>query len=603
MEMIRHLTENMTGETARCILQFLGERKLPTRKAEMAKLLNRIWMQEPRRLLDALSPAERLLLAECAHGSGGEVDVAGVNAKHGLSYWLPDPCAYREHHVVLCFVWRDRFQDGLPRLVDGVAARLRELLPPPPKMQIRSEEKDPAEGVWTFRGWNGDAREKRRSLNLHMSEAVAPPEARRMLQLAASGKLRVSEATGWPSEATRKIVLAALCAPELDLKLPAGERPPYDPRDAHPDGGRAAAWPVLLQQCGWAKAKAGKLDLTAKGRDLLGSFSFDRYAEGVRTFVGDGNFDELRRVTLLKGQTGKLNRRWAIAPPVRRGCVMESLRHLPQGRWVELDEAHRVLLAVAGKGRELITGTGLYVGDPQYGSLSGAGLGFGRIYYRQLVGEMLATLGLVDLAYAYPHLLNPELYDSWGMDDAVYTTAFDGLKYVRVTPLGRYVLGMDRDYAPPRQEARALFKVLPNFDVVVLDAGAFSPADAATLERIADRKSDAVWQIVPRKILDALEEGDRPEDVLGALESGSGAAVPATVRRLVEETAARAGAATGREEAAIVSFRDEATAALVAHDRAAGKAVVCRDGASVVVRAKNLKAFQSALKNLGILLP
>jgi hypothetical protein len=323
----------------------------------------------------------------------------------------------------------------------------------------------------------------------------------------------------------------------------------------------------------------------------------------VRSFVSDSAFDELRRVTVIKGQSGKRASRGKIPPSVRRGSIVDCLRELPRGEWVEVEEAHRVLLALGGEGRVVADGMSLYIAEFQYGHLSGNDRALGRVYFRQLAGESLATLGLIDLAYAHPHYLHPELDGCWGLDDEVFTTRYDGLKHLRVTALGRYCLGVDATYEPPEQEQRSLFKVLPNMEIVVTDAAGFSTADAAMIERFAVKQSDSVWKLDGKTVLRALEAGDRAEDVLKVLRSGSGVEIPDTVRRLVEETAARAGAATGREDAVIVTFRDEETAALVAHDNAAGKAVRCREGASVVVRSKNVRAFQSALRSLGILLP
>ncbi len=602
MDFLTNLNTNITSESLRAILTHLGEKKLPTRKAEMAQWLNRIWLEEPRRLLDALSEPERMLLAECVHGGDPDPDVGKLNAKHGYKYSIPYQSGWREHHVILCFIGRDDYRVSY-RLVEGVMDRLKTLLAPPPALKVRSDKATPAEGRWTFKHWDNTEKHKTRALRCYESERVAPLELRRMLQLAAAGKLSVSDATGMPSEATRKTVGAALCAPDLDLALPVDQHLPYRESDIDPGPVRAFAWPVLLQQCGWAKPKSGKLDLTRKGRELLDEFTFARYAEGVRAFVSDAVFDELRRVTVIKGQSGKLASRGKIPPSVRRNSIVNCLRELTRSEWVEIEEAHRVLLALGGEGRVVADGMSLYIAELQYGHLSGHENALGRVYFRQLAGESLATLGLIDLAYAYPHYLHPELDGCWGLDDEFFTTRFDGLKHLRVTALGRYCLGVDATYEHPEQEQRSLFKVLPTLEIVVTDAVDFSAADAAMIERFAVKQSDSVWKLAGKTVLQALETGDRAEDILKVLRSGSGVEIPDTVRRLVEETAERAGAATGREDAVIVTFRDGGTAALVARDYASGRAVLFRDGASVVVRAKNLKGFQSALKNLGILLP
>lgn len=602
MDFMTNLETNLTADSIRNILTHLGEKKKPTRKGEMAQRLHDIWRREPRRLLDSLSDPERMLLAECTHAGSPFPDVAQLNAKHGFSYSIPHCSGYGDARAILCFLARDGHWGH--ELVDGVMDDLKRLLPAPPSLQIASEQDLPAEGTWTFPRWGGQKDVRKRTLQAYESERVAPLETKRMLQLAASEKLRVSDKTGFPPPAIQKVVDAALCAPDLDIALPEGEDKPWQESDIDPGPVRAFAWPVLLQQCGWAKSRAGKLALTREGRGLLDDFTFERYAKGVQCLLQDSAFDELRRVSVLKGQRGRRAGRGRIPVEGRRNAIFVCLRALPENRWVSIEEANRVLYALGEDGRAYGDGgMCLYIGELQYGHLSGQETDIGRIYFRQLISASLATLGLVDLGYAYPHYLHPELNGSWGLDDEVYVTRYDGVKYIRVTPLGRFCLGVDSAYDPPEFEQRALFKVLPNLDIVVTDTVTFSTADEAMLERFAQRKSDAVWKISRKTILSALEAGDDPEDILKALRSGTDVDIPVTVSSLVEETAVRATAATGRQDALVVGFRDEEIAALVAHDSAAAKAILCREGRSVVVYCKKLRAFQSALRKLGILLP
>lgn len=602
MDFFTNLNTTLNAQHIRNILSHLGERKLPSRKGDLAQRLHRVWLEEPHRLLNALSEPERLLLAECAHGGDPEPDIARLNAKHGFSYAIPYQGGWGGHHAILCFLSCDDFGRTY-RLVDGVMDRLKSLLPAPPALTIASVPELPEEGRWTFEKWDKSLDHTTRVLRRYDSERVAPMEARRMLQLAAAGKLRVGEKTGLPSEAAQRMVAAALCAPDLDLTPPQSERQLRRESGADPRPVRAFAWPVLLQQCGWATAKAGKLALTRQGRELLDAFTFGRYAEGVRAFVSDSAFDELRHVTVIKGQSGRHASRGRIPAETRRHSIVECLAELPRDAWVEIEEAHRALIALGGEGRVVINGMCLYIAEARYGHLSGYEGALGRVYLRQLAGESLATLGLIDLGYAYPHYLHPELDGCWGLDDEPFTTRYDGLKYLRVTALGRFCLGVDPAYEPPEQEQRALFKVLPNMELVVTDAGGFSTADAAMLERFSAKVSDSVWRLDAATILDALASGQSAADILTTLESGSGVDVPDTVRRLIQETALRAGAVTDCEDAVIVTFRDEETAVLVAHDPRAGKIVLCREGRSLVVRARNRKGFQSALRNLGIILP
>ena len=133
-----------------------------------------------------------MLLAECAHGDAPAPDVTRLNAKYGFSYGIPYSSGWRDHHVILCFLCREDYRGASHELVDGVLDRLKALLPPPPALTIRSEDEFPAEGLWTFLKWDNSERHESRPLQSYESERVAPLEARRMLQLAAAGQLRVS---------------------------------------------------------------------------------------------------------------------------------------------------------------------------------------------------------------------------------------------------------------------------------------------------------------------------------------------------------------------------------------------------------------------------
>ncbi len=601
MDFHTNLMTNLTAEDIRSILTRLGVKK-PTRKGDMAKCLHDLWNQTPQCLIEALSEPERLLLSECAHTGDTLPDVAMLNAKHGFSYSIPHSGGYRDAHVILCFLARDGRRGY--ELVDDVSDRLARLLPPPPPLKIASVETLPAEGVWTFDRWGGEKDIEKRPLQVYELEAAAPTEVKRILQLAGAEKLRVSDKTGFPTPATQKIVRDALCAPEMDLRLPEGKGKAWWNSDKDPGPVRAFAWPVLMQQCGWAAPKAGKLRLTRKGKAMLaGGDDFEHYVQGVQSLLGDSRFDELRRVSVIKGQRGRRAGHWRVPVEQRRHVIQRGLAALPRDQWVTVEEAYRVLFALGENGNAYTDGLCLYICDQQYGHLSGEERDIGRIYFRQLLGESFATLGLVDLGYAYPHVLHPELHGSWGLDDETYVTRFDGVKYLRVTPLGRFCFGVDRDYEPPEAEQRSLFKVLPTHEIVVTDGTLFSVGDSAMIERFAKRKSDAVWKMDRKSILEALEAGDTPEDILKILRSGTDVEIPETVVSLLEATAELAGAATGRQDGVIVEFRDEETATLIAHDTAAAKVVLCREGRSVVVYRKKLKAFQTALRRTGILLP
>ena len=565
MDFSQNLTQNMTGDTLRNLLRALGEKRLPGRKAEMAARLQQVWQAEPQRLVDQLTEPEIKLLAECVHEGYSSPDADRINARYGFSYSIPYYVSYGEAPFVLCFIHKpDRYSDY--ELVSGVEENLKKCIPAPPPLEVKLTE-PPSEK------------------EAYMGERIALVEAKRVLQLVAAGKLKVSEKTRLPSAACIKQVKSCLCEPET-LETPR----------------RALAWPVLIQQCGWAKPRAGKLLLTRKGKALLENFTPEGYAAGVQSMIYDSAFDEMYRAPEIKGMKGRRASRCRMDAATRRHSISDAFSGFPAGKWVKIEDAFDYVIASGNSFCVVEDGYTLYIGDARYGTLNGLELDIARVYFRILVAESFATLGLFDWVVSESDSWgSPDLSAHWG--DAEILTDYDEVSHIRLTPLGAFCLEATTSYEMPKAEKRTLFNVLPNHEIVVTDAAAFSAADAALLERFAGKTADSVWKMSPKSIFQALENGDSADDILAVLQAGSANEIPQTVHALIAETVARSGAATRREEAVAVTFRDEHTAALVEHESTIRPTLFCRHGNTVFVRAKNLKKFQGGLRKLGILLP
>jgi len=83
------------------------------------------------------------------------------------------------------------------------------------------------------------------------------------------------------------------------------------------------------------------------------------------------------------------------------------------------------------------------------------------------------------------------------------------------------------------------------------------------------------------------------EDVIGSLRADV----------YLKDLEDKIGAVVGTEEALLVEMRDGTTAALVAHDPRAGKLCELAGDRFLAIRKKNERAFRSAVKKLGYVLP
>ena len=573
-----------------------------TRKDQFVGLIEQQITLNLPAVLDRLSSAEHRLLADAAHlrrlPSPRE-----FSARYSLKYPVISQYARWNEPVSLLVPFISfpaRWSDGGVDVIAALIEPLRARLPEPPGLTVTPVESLPTE--WHPEGRAADG-SPARSLQVFEGESVVPLELGRVLRLIQGGKVKVTPKGSRPTDATTRLVAQALVVPDFDLEKPVEQRRDPWETEYYTTAGvvRAHAWPVLAQQCGWARTKAGALTLTNAGRDILQQFTPEKYRNGVRRCLEDDNFDELHRVNHIRGQGGKA-KRWVSKPMLRKLAIVTAMNAFPVGRWLKFEEARRVVEATSGGWDVLPENAGvLYFCELQYGCIYNAN-GLNRQYLRAFLMETLGTLGLLDIACVFPHNLWPELGGGWGTDDLAFCGRYDGLLFVRLNPLGAYALGFAEDYALSQEEAPGLFRVLPNHDLVLAD-GTLNPADQAMLELLSVQQSDRVWRLDPGRMLAHVETGASFSELTEYLESHAVGGIPETIRTFLAETESRLGGCASRQEAVLLEWTDEALAHLIA--TSTGTRRYCHHAGDnrVVVPAKNLAAFTRALKQLGYILP
>ena len=91
-------------------------------------------------------------------------------------------------------------------------------------------------------------------------------------------------------------------------------------------------------------------------------------------------------------------------PSKRRDIVFDGLAECPENEWLEFAEAYRFVHATGHRFAVTENPSFLYIADAHYGSIYDS-VAVDRQYLRALLLESLATLGMVDVAYVYPHYL------------------------------------------------------------------------------------------------------------------------------------------------------------------------------------------------------
>jgi hypothetical protein len=365
---------------------------------------------------------------------------------------------------------------------------------------------------------------------------------------------------------------------------------------------RAFAWPLLIQAGGLAQLAGTRLQLTKAGRKALS----EPAAGTIRTlwtkWTNTTILDELARIECVKGQTGK-GKRGLTAVSDRREAIADSLAECPPGGWIATDEFVRYMQATGNDFAATRDAWGLYIGEQQYGSLGYAGSAqfLDDRYLLSLLHEYAATLGMIDLALIPPAGARDDFRKLWGSDELPFFSRYDGLMYFRLTPLGAYCLDVDTDYQPAPVEVKPVLRVLPNLEVAATGSD-LEQSDRLALDAYATPVSDFVWRLEAGKLLAAIEAGRKVEEIREFLAGRSGAALPDTATRLLDDVAERTTKVHDRGLARLVECADAALAALIANDTRTRKHCMRAGERHLVVTGTSDAAFRRALRDSGYLL-
>ncbi|MGV9565053.1 helicase-associated domain-containing protein [Streptomyces sp. NPDC003480] len=425
---------------------------------------------------------------------------------------------------------------------------------------------------------------------IRLTEHHAQADLRTLLQLCAAGRVKCSAKTLRPSAATIAQVAEVL-----------------DAGDFYPDEPIAAfAWPLLLQAGGLAQLAAGKLALTTRGQQALTQPAHQVLTGLWQRWLSTTILDEFSRVEAVKGQRAA-NVLSALKP--RRGHVSAALAALAASEWTTVDELFTAMRkaghnpSVARSERALWK---LYLEDPEYGSLGYDGhhpwaLLQGR-YTMAVLFEYAAPLGLIDVEYVDAAGARDDYQHNWGGDWLERISRYDGLRAIRLTPLGAFATGQTSAYHPgPAPEpatagGAAALKVLANHDLVALDG--LPPAQALLLDAFATRTGDRTWALSPASLLAAVHAGRDLAELRAYLDRVA-TALPDTVATLLAEAERRVGAARDIGSVHLIECTDTATCVLLASDRRI-RALATRLGdRHLGVPADKLDRFRKAALALG----
>ena len=224
------------------------------------------------------------------------------------------------------------------------------------------------------------------------------------------------------------------------------------------------SFPLLLQAANLAEPHGNKLVLTRAGRTALRAPAANTVRRIWKRWLASTGFDEFRRIDAIKGQRGRGGRAMTAARR-RRAAIDEALAACPVDRWVCFDDLSRFMQAADLEFAVTRDPWTLYLEEAEYGSLGYDGRHDWSIlqgrYLLCFLFEYAAALGVVDVAYVDPDGARKDYMHMWGADDLRFLSRYDGLQYVRLTPLGAWCVGPQRATSPVRRRSAPLSRCFP----------------------------------------------------------------------------------------------------------------------------------------------
>jgi hypothetical protein len=586
-------------------LALLPTAEKPARKPELvAEIARHLEGDSLRGLWERLDETQRAAVSEVVHSPDGLFRAERFQARYGRQpdWGTRDRWGYNRTPSLLClFIYRD---DLMPA---ELQQSLRAFVPEPPAPKLKVTNELPEFFNWREESFDFEARRREvRVKQIPVAQVVmernAPHDLHTVLRLVERGKLAVSDKTSLPSSATIDEIAALLRGGDYYYAPDQPKKKKYE-QDTGPI--KAFAWPLLVQAAGLAELNGKRLALTKAGRKALSSPAAETLRLCWQRWLKSKLLDELRRIDVIKGQTGK-GARGLTALANRRAVIVDALKECPVGSWVKADEFFRHMRAAGFDFEVTRDPWELYIEEQEYGSLGYEGFGKWSIlqgrYALCFLFEYAATLGVIDVAHVPPAGARQDFGDLWGADDYEFFSRYDGLLYFRLTPLGAYCLGLTDKYVPTQMTARSAISVLPSLKVNVTGEPLL-PEEMLLLETYAEKEPESVWHLNRARTMAALESGHQITELREFLQARDEQPLPETVERFLTDAEHNAGRLRDRGPAVLIECADAALAETLAqHEKT--KTLCLRAGEKhLVVSAADEEKFRQMLHNLGYCLP
>jgi hypothetical protein len=603
------LDRQNVDELKKLVALLPGVKMKAPRKAELVETLVRFLLGDAvGQLCTQLQTLDQSALAEALHADEGSFDAGAFQAKYGALPVFESQGKYHwQKEPTLLRLFLHQNLSGAYSVPKDLREKLRPLVPEPAATKLSTLEDIPERPVrqWTssyFDEKKGDRIYEQHDapLIVRLTEQAAFQDLRTVLRLVDQEKISVSPKTLLPSKATMALLNDLLREHDF-LEI----TPKVNSWDPEIGPVKAFSWPLLVQAAKLAAVRNEKLLLTKTGRAALEAPPGHSLREIWDAWVSRGIIDEFSRIDTIKGQRGKGSKSFT-APEDRRRTIKRALADCPVGRWVDIEEFSRYMQAAGFQFAVTRDPWGLYICDPQYGSLGYDGYGGWNIlqarYLLCLLFEYAAPLGLLDVAYEHPVGARRDFRGQWGTDDLIFLSRYDGLRYFRLTSLGAFILGRADHYESRQEEPVVSLTVLPNRQIRI-DQGDLSPDQQLLLENFSEHQGTGLWLLDEARAIKSVEKGARIAELRAFLAAGDPQPLPEAVEGFLAAVEQRGTACICKGTALLLECISPQLAELLAQNSQTGKLCQRTGERSLVIPTDKEKDFRAALHAIGYGMP
>ncbi|MFC1975781.1 hypothetical protein ACFLXQ_05245 [Chloroflexota bacterium] len=550
-----------------------------TRKNDLVRCIHRTVMQPEslRQVWSQLDELSKKVIAAAYHNEG-EFDQSAFVAQYGSLPVRPRSSSWYAEPILLdLFIYHGQLpSDLMPLLTD--------LVPPPDKFQLTGLVETP-----TALEINGFALDLMRA----DTELVGLHDLLTYLRLVDQGRIKITATSGRATGGSIKKILAGLLDEEF-FPLPEKYRANQTIRPFGLD--------VFAQGAGLASKARGRneLQLTKTGREFYQTQAPEILLEAFETWTQAGHFDELSRISGLKGQKARGTR--LTKPASRREAIIEALSWCPVGVWINIQDFYRALKIWHFDFEvENTYYSNLYVGYKEYGFYGDTYWTVAKgLYVNAVLWEYLGSIGALDLLYTHPEDADLNADYLYHNDD--YLSLYDGLQCFRINNLGAYLLGQASEYVPTQPLHQALFTILDDLRITLLQPDDLTPNDRSLLEQIAVPIDHAQYRLDTPQLLTALEAGADLGHLAGFLQQRHSGPLPEEVTAWLEQIRQNSQAFTMGGQAIFIKAQSAELAQMVLDDPVLKKFCHLTDRQTFVIPARREKAFRARLKELAYIL-